>query len=62
VLRIITWRKARESNPNGACVEVGQEQPGDGTVLLRDTKSKTSPVLKSSPRAWKEFTDQVKLS
>jgi hypothetical protein len=47
------WRKASYSGGNGgACVEVGQH--GE-SVLVRDSKTDSSPELPFNPAAWKKF-------
>ena len=50
------WRKSSYSGNGGNCVEVGKAD----TVIVRDTKDRTGPVLRFSPATWRRFTDQVK--
>jgi Domain of unknown function (DUF397) len=47
----IVWRKSRSSN-SGGCVEVAFPE---GSVLIRDSKNKTGPLLSVSPVAWAAF-------
>jgi hypothetical protein len=56
----LNWRKATySSNGGGNCVEVA----GRGNrVLVRDTKDRTSLMLRFTPGAWRRFADQVKRS
>lgn len=50
-------RTSSHSNPNGECVEIGQ----DGTaVTVRDTKDRSGPELAFSPAAWREFTRRAR--
>ena len=52
------WRKSSYSGGNGgACVEVGQL---GGTVLVRDSKTDTSPELPFSAGAWQDFLATLK--
>jgi hypothetical protein len=47
------WRKSSRSGGNGgACVEVGQ---CGGSVLVRDSKTESSPELPFSSEAWTDF-------
>jgi hypothetical protein len=46
------WRKASYSDNGGNCVEVGDDA---GRVLVRDTKDRTGPMLRFTPRAWRRF-------
>ena len=57
----VGWRTSSYSGANGGnCVEVAS--PG-GAVAVRDTKQDgTGPVLRFTPAAWREFTDQAKRS
>lgn len=53
-----TWRKSSHCPNDYDCVEVG-----DG-VMVRDTtfatRGEVSPVLRFSPEAWRQFTDQIR--
>jgi hypothetical protein len=51
------WRKSSYSLSNGNCVEVGA---GQGMVAVRDSRDPEGPTVGVSPRAWIEFTEQVK--
>lgn len=44
----IVWRKSTASN-SGGCVEVAVM---DGSVLVRDSKNQTGPVVRLSPVDW----------
>lgn len=44
----IAWRKSTASN-SGGCVEVAIIS---GSVLVRDSKNRTGPVLRLSPTGW----------
>jgi Domain of unknown function (DUF397) len=52
------WRKSTYSGSNGGgCVEVA----GHGrSVLVRDTRDRSGPVLRFGPVAWRRFTGRVK--
>lgn len=55
----LNWRKASYSNGGAnACIEVASTD----TVLVRDSKDRTGPVLRFSPAAWRRFADQMKRS
>ena len=52
------WRKSSFSGGNGgACVEVGLL---GSTVLVRDSKTDTSPELPFSAGAWQDFLAALK--
>ena len=52
------WRKSRYSGGNGgACIEVGQH---GGSVLVRDSKTATSPELPFTSTAWADFLAALK--
>jgi hypothetical protein len=55
---LLGWRKASHSMGNGDCVEVA---PGDGKVLVRDSKIPHTPVLSYSADAWESFVVGAKL-
>jgi hypothetical protein len=56
----LNWRKASySSNGGGECVEVGEAQR---SVVVRDTKDRTGPMLRFTPGAWRRFADKVKRS
>ncbi|SDY15173.1 protein of unknown function [Micromonospora pattaloongensis] len=52
------WRKSSKSNSDGNCVEVAA--PGDTTVMVRDSKDKTGPVLAFNTDAWTSFVAAMK--
>ena len=54
----LTWRKSSFSGSQANCVEVAASD----RVLVRDTKNKTSAVLRFTPATWHKFADQVKRS
>ena len=54
------WRKSSYSDNGGTdCVEVGLST-GAESVLVRDTKDGSGPVLWFSPGAWRTFASQLK--
>jgi hypothetical protein len=56
----LNWRKASySSNGGGNCVEVADH---GNRVLVRDTKDRTTLMLRFTPGAWRRFADQVKRS
>ena len=52
------WRKSGHSNPDGGCVEAGRA--GDGTVGVRDTRLRDSPVVEFSPAEWARLIERVR--
>jgi hypothetical protein len=56
----LNWRKSTYSgNGGGECIETASVA---GSVLVRDTKDRTGPVLRFSPAAWRRFAGQLKRS
>lgn len=53
----MSWRKSTYSRALGNCVEVGT---GHTLVAVRDSQDPDGPVIDVSPKAWTEFTEQVK--
>lgn len=54
------WRKSSYSANGGTdCVEIGLST-GAESVLVRDTKDGSGPVLWFSPGAWRTFASQLK--
>jgi len=54
------WRKSSYSGANGGnCVQVAVLGEGE-RVLVRDTKSRASVMLRFSPQAWRRFVGQMK--
>jgi hypothetical protein len=51
------WVKSSHSGSNGDCVEVASLPE---TIMVRDTKDRTGPVLRFAPDAWRAFTDSLK--
>jgi hypothetical protein len=47
-----TWRKSRYSIANGECVEVAVAHDG---IMVRDSASPTSPVIRYTAWAWTNF-------
>lgn len=60
MLTNVRWRKSSYSGGSGgeSCVEVATEVPG--TVPVRDSKLKDSPVLLLTPSAWADFLDALR--
>lgn len=48
-----SWRKSSWSDGGGDCVEVADNIPG--TVLVRDSKDPSGPVLTFDPATWRSF-------
>jgi hypothetical protein len=55
--RDLSWRKARSSVGNGACVEVASFQD---MVAVRDSKNPHGAVLTYSAVEWRTFLDGAK--
>ena len=55
----MSWRKSSYSGGSGGnCVEIADQA---GRVLVRDTKQDgTGPVLRLSPAAWRQLTEELK--
>jgi hypothetical protein len=52
------WFKSSYSGSNGSsCVEVAALPD---TIMVRDTKDRTGPVLRFSAEDWRAFTDSLK--
>lgn len=53
-----SWRKSTYSDGNGGeCIELASD---NGTILVRDTKNSTGPVLRLTPADWAQFTRAIK--
>lgn len=52
-----TWRKARRSVANGACVEVAR---GREVIAVRDSKDPDGPILVATPARWRAFVGGAK--
>jgi hypothetical protein len=54
-----TWRKARLSEANGACLEVARSV--HGTIGVRDSKQHgAGPTLDFTPREWAAFMQALR--
>jgi hypothetical protein len=53
----VSWRKARRSVGNGACVEIASTKEH---ILVRDSKIPNSPVIGFSVSAWQSFLSTTK--
>ena len=51
----LQWRKARKSNPNGACVQLAPTS--DGNVAMRNSRDPQGPVLYFTKRELDAFLD-----
>ena len=52
------WRTSSYTgNGGGNCVEVGEARR---SVLVRDTKDRSGPVLRFSPAVWRRFAEQMR--
>ncbi len=59
-METMNWRKSTHSSGNGGeCVEVADHAR---SVLVRDTKDRSGPLLQFTAGAWRRFADQVKRS
>ena len=56
-VRDLTWRTARRSVGNGACVEIA---PARGQIFVRDSKNLDGPVVSYSARSWRQFVTNAK--
>lgn len=55
------WRKSSYSNGQANCVEVATMADGQTGVRVRDSKAAGASGLIFPARAWRQFTDSVKL-
>ena len=56
-IRDLSWRTARRSAGNGACVEVAATNL---RVLVRDSKDQSGPVMQYPGSAWQAFLADTK--
>lgn len=54
------WRKSSRSGAGNACIEVADLTNGDRAV--RDSKDRSSPVLRFTAAQWAAFTTGVRTS
>ncbi|QKW37304.1 DUF397 domain-containing protein [Actinomadura sp. NAK00032] len=53
------WRKSRQSEPNGECIEAGRAT--DGTIGIRDTKLHSNgPVLEFTKEEWRNLLTNIR--
>lgn len=52
-----SWRKARRSVANGACVEVAS---GSEVIAVRDSKDPDGPILVATLDRWRAFVAGAK--
>lgn len=54
----LRWRTSTHSGSNGGgCLETASRRH---SILIRDTRDRTGPVLQFTPAAWRRFTSQIK--
>jgi Domain of unknown function (DUF397) len=53
----LSWRTARRSAGNGACVEVA---PANGQIFVRDSKNQNGPVIHYPARSWRQFVKSAR--
>ena len=53
----VIWRRSRNSVGNGACVEVAEL---DSSVLVRDSRDQSGPLLKFTSSQWLSFVWRMK--
>jgi hypothetical protein len=53
----LNWRSSRYSGKIGDCVEIASE---DGSVLVRDSRQRSGPVLQFSPDLWSSFMKRLR--
>jgi len=56
-LMSLTWRKAKRSTTNGACIEIASVP---GKIAVRDSKDPSGPVLVYTPAEFGAFLDGAK--
>lgn len=54
----VAWRKSSFSFSNGNCVEI--KVPDGSTVLVRDSKDQSGPVLQFTAAEWNAFVQGAK--
>ena len=53
----LNWRTSTFSGADGGCVEIASE---DGSVLVRDSRQRSGPVLQFSPELWSSFMERLR--
>jgi Domain of unknown function (DUF397) len=53
----LIWRKSRASADQGACVEMASIR---ASVLVRDSRNRSGPVLVVAARSWCELIECIK--
>ena len=53
----LIWRKSKASTADGGCVEIAC---AGETVLLRDSRNPSGPILAFSPAHWSAFLRHIR--
>ncbi len=53
----LMWRRSSASGGDGACVEVAKS---DSSVLVRDSRNRSEPVIAFTESQWRRFIGRIK--